>query len=122
MRLVKRTIRSCYWREIPGRHQLPPALARLIQSELGAEASHVVDLGLAEATDAEVWKYASQSDSILISKDEDFVNMYLQTPTTGLLWVRIGNCRRAFLLDVFRQVWPRVVERLRSNDQFVEIR
>jgi predicted nuclease of predicted toxin-antitoxin system len=60
--------------------------------------------------------------SVLISKDEDFVNMVLRTPTAGLVWVRIGNCRRAFLLEVFRRVWPRIVERIRQGDQFVEIR
>lgn len=103
-------------------NQLPPALARLIQTELGAEATHVADIGLRDATDAELWSYASTNGSILISKDEDFVNMFLHKPTAGLLWVRVGNCRRAFLLDMFQRVWPRIIERLENDDWFVEIR
>lgn len=31
---------------------------------------------------------------ILISKDEDFADMVLQTPTATLIWVRVGNCRK----------------------------
>jgi predicted nuclease of predicted toxin-antitoxin system len=33
-------------------NQLPPALARLIQSDLGGEAMHVADVGLRDATDS----------------------------------------------------------------------
>jgi predicted nuclease of predicted toxin-antitoxin system len=103
-------------------NQLPPALARLIQNELGAEAVHVSEIGLRDATDAELWSYSSATGSILISKDEDFVNMVLRTPTAGLLWVRTGNCRRAFLLDAFRRIWPRIKERLENHERFIEIR
>ncbi len=103
-------------------NQLPPALARLIQSELAAEATHVADIGLRDATDAELWSYASANGEILISKDEDFRNMVLHTPTAGLVWVRVGNCRHAFLFDVFRRVWPRIIERLEQGDRFVEVR
>lgn len=88
-------------------NQLPRALARLIQSEFGAEAIHVTDVGLRDATDGELWAYASTNNSILISKDEDFVNMVLHTPTAPLVWVRVGNCRRAIILDLFRRMWPR---------------
>jgi predicted nuclease of predicted toxin-antitoxin system len=103
-------------------NQLPPALARFIQFDLRAEATHVADLGLRDATDAEVWAYATATDSILISEDEDFVSMFLNKPTARLVWVRIGNCRRVFLLDVFRSIWPRIIERLEDRDRFIEIR
>jgi predicted nuclease of predicted toxin-antitoxin system len=43
--------------------QLPPALARFIDSELGCEAMHVVDVGLRDASDALVWQYASANGS-----------------------------------------------------------
>ncbi len=98
-------------------NQLPPALARLIQNEFGAEAAHVADIGLRDASDVDLWRYSSATGWILISKDEDFVNMSLHAPTAGLLWVRIGNCRRAFLFDVFRRVWPRIMERLQEEER-----
>ncbi len=103
-------------------NQLPPALARLIQHEFNMQALHVADVGLQDASDFEIWTYASTNALILVSKDEDFVYMALRAPNAGLIWVRIGNCRRVFLLDVFRKVWSRVIERLESGDRFIEIR
>ena len=103
-------------------NQLPPALARLLQDDLGCEAAHVVDIGLRDASDIEIWTYTSERGCILISKDEDFTNMVLRASAAGLIWVRVGNCRRAFLLDVFRKVWPRIVARLELGDRFIEIR
>jgi predicted nuclease of predicted toxin-antitoxin system len=103
-------------------NQLPPALARFIESELNAKAVHVADLGLRDASDAEVWGYASAKDLILISKDEDFGNMILNRPTAKMIWVRVGKCRRLFLLELFRRIWPRIVERLESGDSLIEIR
>jgi predicted nuclease of predicted toxin-antitoxin system len=69
-----------------------------------------------------VWAYASAVEAILISKDEDFVNIVLRAPTARLVWIHIGNCRRVFLLDVFRRAWPRIMERLHKGERFIEIR
>ena len=103
-------------------NQLPPALARFISEELHTEALHVVDVGLRESTDAALWSYASANDFVLISKDEDFVTLYSKTPSAGLLWVRLGNCRRAFLLEVFKKQWQRILERFENGERFVELR
>jgi len=83
---------------------------------------HVGDVGLREGTDAQVWAYASAKDFVLISKDDDFVTLYSKTPSARLLWIRIGNCRRAFLLKVFGDQWPRLLARFESGDRFVELR
>jgi len=103
-------------------NQLPPALARFIQDELGAEAVDVADIGLRDASDVTIWKHATNTGLIVVSKDADFTSMALNPENAALLWVRVGNCRCAFLLDVFRRVWHRVVQRLASGDRFIEIR
>lgn len=103
-------------------NQLPPALARFIAEGLGAEALHVVDAGLRDGSDAEIWAYASENDLVLISKDDDFVTLYSKTPSARLLWVRIWNCRRVFLLSVFREQWQRIQARFENGDLFVELR
>ena len=103
-------------------NQLPPALARFIGSEFDCSSLHVIDIGLRNASDAEIWRYCSKSQSVLISRDEDFASMALQAPTAKLIWVRIGNCRKEFLLDVFRQVWPRLLHQLQSGAGIVELR
>lgn len=102
--------------------QLPPALDRFIQSEFKSRATQVADVGLRDASHAEIWRYASSSDYVLISKDEDFAGMVVQVPAAKLIWVRIGNCRRAFRLDVFRRMWQRILERPEIGDRFIEVR
>jgi predicted nuclease of predicted toxin-antitoxin system len=53
-------------------NQLPAALARFLASH-GTECQHVLDIGLAGDSDAEIWEYASQNDYVVISKDADFL-------------------------------------------------
>jgi predicted nuclease of predicted toxin-antitoxin system len=103
-------------------NQLPPALARFIAADLGAEAAHVATVGLRDATDTEIWAYASANGLIVISKDEDFTGMVLRSPGAGLIWVRVGNCRREFLLDLFRRVWPGILSSLQAGERFIEVR
>ena len=79
--------------------------------------------GSVDASDGEVWRYACEHNFVLISKDDDFTGMALKKGEAGgLIWVRIGNCRRTVLLEVFRKVWPRVVARLEAGDRFLELR
>lgn len=103
-------------------NQLPPALARLIQAEFGFDAAHVTELGLAEAADQEIWQRATADRFVVISKDEDFTSMAITNDGASLIWVRVGNCRSGFLLEVFRRVWPKLLQRLEAGDRFIEIR
>jgi predicted nuclease of predicted toxin-antitoxin system len=103
-------------------NQLPPALARFISEDLRGEAVHVMDVGLRNKTDADVWAYASENDFVLISKDEDFVTLYSRIPSARLLWLRLGNCRRVFLLKVFEEQWHRILELFENGERFVELR
>jgi predicted nuclease of predicted toxin-antitoxin system len=103
-------------------HQLPPSLARLLERELGQEALHVREIGLREASDAEVWRYLSESGRVLISKDEDFTAIVRHRPGAALIWVRVGNCRRDYLLNLFRENWPRMIELLQSGQRLIELR
>ena len=103
-------------------NQLPPSLARFISQDLQAEALHVTEIGMRDSADAAVWSYAAENNFVVISKDDDFVTLYSQTPSASLLWVRIGNCRRAFLLNVFRDHWPRIIAKFERGEKFVELR
>jgi len=42
-------------------NQLPAALARFLTSR-GADCQHVLDVGLADATDSEIWEHAMRND------------------------------------------------------------
>ena len=49
-------------------NQLPAALAKYLQG-LGFQASHVLELGLDEAGDPELVRYASRQGFIIVTKD-----------------------------------------------------
>ncbi len=103
-------------------NQLPAALARVLTSR-GVDCQHVLDLGLAGATDAAIWDYANRNDCIVISKDEDF--LYLaKNPSakTRLVWVRFGNCRRSAVLDAIERLWPKIEAGLKAGDRIIELR
>ena len=80
-----------------------------------------MDVGRRDASDADPWTFASENDLVLISKDEDFVTLYSKIPSARLLWVRVGNCRRVYILKVFMDRWRRIVERFENGERFVEL-
>lgn len=103
-------------------HQLPPALAQYL-CDRGFDCKHVIDLGLASASDIDICRYAAANERIVISKDEDF--LYLaRNPEMRIqfLWVRLGNCRKQVLLAAFERLWPMIEGCLKAGDQIVEIR
>jgi predicted nuclease of predicted toxin-antitoxin system len=103
-------------------NQLPVALSRFIVS-LGCDCLHAIEAGLAEASDAEIWRFACETERIVISKDEDFLyRASKETATAGLIWVRLGNCRTATLLAEFERLWPRIQASLNAGDRIIELR
>jgi predicted nuclease of predicted toxin-antitoxin system len=103
-------------------NQLPGALSRLLTS-LGCDCVHVMEAGLGEASDVDIWRYACESGRTLITKDEDFLHLANRQPQTGgLIWVRLGNCRTPHLLAEFERLWPRIRASVEAGDRVVEIR
>ena len=102
-------------------NQLPCALARFLASK-GINAFHVADFELDLASDIEIWTYAKENDFIVISKDQDFLNFANKSKDGRFIWVRIGNCRKAFLLKRFVEIWPQIEECFRCGDIVLEIR
>jgi predicted nuclease of predicted toxin-antitoxin system len=102
--------------------QLPPALARLL-SERGHVAEHVTDIGLGNAADRELWRYALENDAVLITKDEDFPDLVLLGgPSPIVVWVRVGNTTRRALLEWFDPLIQGVVEMINAGNRLIEIR
>lgn len=103
-------------------NQLPAALAHFLASR-GEDCHHVLDLGLAQASDAVIWRYAGQRGMVMISKDEDFFHLAVVPGASAqLVWVRLGNCRTPPLLSAFERAWPRVRACLEAGDRVVELR
>ncbi len=101
--------------------QLPIALARMLQQH-GHESEHVADLRMMETPDRDIWMWAKQSKSIIISKDEDFVILHgADDHPVPLIWVRVGNTRRKELLEWFERLLPLIEEKLAAGELLVEL-
>lgn len=71
---------------------LAPRLVRSL-SDIFPGSNHVRELGLAEATDREVWDHAREAGYTLVSKDNDFQQMsFLFGAPPKVIWLRRGNC------------------------------
>ena len=102
--------------------QLPPALARVLESE-GYEARHVKDLGMAAHEDPEIWDYALEQGMIVITKDEDFAHRYSQGGLCPvIIWLRIGNTSRRALLVWFKPLLGQIIEMIEQGERFMEVR
>ena len=103
-------------------NQLQVALAQWL-AEQGADAVHVLNLGLDALPDTGIWAQAAAESRIVVSKDEDFFHLANRDGDTGrLLWVRIGNCRNAALLARFAADWPSIQQTFASGQRIVEMR
>lgn len=104
-------------------NQLPLALARYLAAN-GWECTHVQEVGLETADDRTIWQYAKERGLAIISKDEDFqalANRQGSIPPQ-VVWVRLGNCRKAALLEAFSRILPALRDALAAGDAVVEIR
>ena len=70
-------------------------LSRRLVSRLATEfpdSAHVADIGLAQATDEEIWAHAGAEGFVVVSKDSDFRQLaFLHGPPPKVVWLRVGN-------------------------------
>ena len=71
--------------------QLPPIMARRLSAR-GFTAEHVADIGLRDADDSAIWRYAQRQRAAILTKDDDFPRRLHQTTVAPvIIWLRIGN-------------------------------
>jgi predicted nuclease of predicted toxin-antitoxin system len=70
-------------------------LSRFLVERVGSEFNgslHVIQLGLDQATDREIWDWAGEHGFTIVSKDSDFYDL---AESSGLppkaIWLRVGN-------------------------------
>lgn len=102
--------------------QLPPMLAAWLSQTHGVTAMSLKELGLRDASDAEIFQAARQADAIVVSKDSDFVDLVSRHgPPPQLLWVTCGNLTNRGLQAVFRKTFTEAVTLLSAGQAIVEI-
>ena len=73
------------------------------------ESRHVTEVGMAEASDSEIWRYAKEMGLTIVSKDTDFQQrslLYGSPPK--FIWLRVGNCSTADIESLLRRSSPTV--------------
>jgi predicted nuclease of predicted toxin-antitoxin system len=102
-------------------NQLSAPLARWLETK-GCQAEHVLALGLAQSSDADIWQRAARDGAVIVSKDEDFARMTLLLPEpVAVVWLRFGNCRTAALLSTMERAWPDIVQQLDAGARLIEV-
>lgn len=82
---------------------ISPRLGRLI-SDVFRACVHVRDVGLATASDAEVWEFAAAAGLTIVSKDADFLQRgFLYGPPPKFVWIRLGNCSTNEIASLLRE-------------------
>jgi len=99
--------------------QLPPALCAWLSGR-NHQATHVVDIGMIAASDAEIAAKAESDEVVLISKDEDFVTLRLPD-RFAFPWLRCGNTTNRALFAWLEARWDQI-ELVLASERFVEAR
>ncbi|GJL55344.1 MAG: hypothetical protein NPIRA02_24760 [Nitrospirales bacterium] len=70
-------------------------------------SKHVKDLGLTGDDDEAIWKFASDYQFAIVSKDSDFLHrsLLLGHPPK-VIQLRIGNCSTRYIQDLFIREEP----------------
>ena len=101
---------------------MPPALAAWLSEKYAAEAFSLRDLGMRDATDAEIFETARQAGAVIISKDSDFVDLVSRHGIPPqLLWVTCGNVTNTRLQTVFDKTFAEALATLSGGQPIVEI-
>ncbi len=89
---------------------LAPRLARDL-FDIFPDSVHVRDLGMAEASDREIWEHARDEGFVIVSKDNDFQQMsFVFGPPPKVIWIRRGNCSVQESAEILRTNSARIHE------------
>lgn len=103
--------------------QLPPALAQWLETSKEIRAVHVEALGLLQAEDAEIFASARAAGVVVVTKDQDFVQLQERRGTPPqIVWVTCGNCSNRELKALLADTWSRTIELLKAGEPLVEIK
>jgi len=102
---------------------LSPALAAWINrtyDDINAQSVRAV--GLRDAEDEEIFQAARDANVIVMSKDNDFLNLLdRHGPPPKVIWVTCGNTSNQRMRTILRQTLRPAVEMLDGSETIVEI-
>lgn len=100
--------------------QLPPVLAARLTA-VGHESWHIGSVAALDASDRAVCDLARERGCVIITKDADFLRL-AGSPPVCVLWVRIGNCGNARLVELLLGQIDVAVAAFLAGETLVELR
>lgn len=101
---------------------LPAQLAREFTAA-GHQCTHIETVLPRYSPDAPIARIANESGAVLVTRDADFVQFSKDGAlTVPLIWVRLGNLRRAALASALRARLPKMVSAIDSGERIIEVR
>ena len=95
---------------------LSPSLVRHLEPVY--VAVHVRDVGLRGHADREVWAWARENVSAIVSKDTDFVDLVVvEGPPPKIILLQLGNCRTAQVSELLQRRAKDVARFLASDTE-----
>jgi len=95
---------------------LSPALVTGLRAEYPG-STHVRDVGLRIAPDAQIWEYAKAHGFAIASKDTDFrERSFLEGFPPKVIWLDVGNAGTAPIVALLQSERQRVEHFDKSND------
>jgi len=84
---------------------------------------HVSEAGLLLASDHRIFGAFRASDSVVLTKDRDFVEIVrLSGPPPCVIWVTCGNTSNRRLEDILEKTFEQALRMLKSGESLVEIK
>ena len=101
---------------------LSPAIATWITNNLDVTAVALRVLGLRDAEDSEIFEAAKAESAILMTKDNDFVDLVDRLgPPPKIIWLTCGNTSNARLREILNSTLLISLDLLRRGEQLIEI-
>lgn len=101
---------------------LPARLADVFV-EGGHECVHMESILPRYAEDTDIALIANQSGAVLVSRDADFVHLSRSGQLrVAVVWVRLGNLRRAVLAATMRDRLAAIVRHVDAGEKIVVVR
>ncbi len=97
-------------------HNLLPRLIDRLK-DIYPNTSHVLLIGMDQASDNAIWLYAKTNGYIIVTKDSDFNDLnILHGFPPKVIWLQVGNCTTSDIEKLLRNYYE-VISEFESDQQ-----
>jgi len=101
--------------EVAFHQNLPPRLESDL-FDIYPDSQHVQSVGLARASDSQLWSYARNNHFVVVTKDADFSDRSaIEGHPPKIVWIRIGNSTTSEIESALRKNHKEII-RFEQND------